>query len=309
VLLALFGATAGQAVVWYGGQFYALFFIEKILQVAAQEANLIVAAALLLGTPLFVVFGSLSDRIGRKPIILAGMVLAVVTYFPVFKGITHFANPALESAVAAHPVTVMADPADCSFQFDPVGKKTFSNSCDVAKTALAKAGVPYVNEAAPAGTVASVRLGNGDAARVVPSFRGEALAKADFKIAAESFSSALKQELKVAGYPAKADLTQVNYPMVVALCTWLMVLVAMVYGPIAAWLVELFPASVRYTSMSLPYHLGNGWFGGFLPTISFALVAASGNIYQGLWYPIIVAAISAVIGAFMLHETHRSRVV
>jgi MFS family permease len=296
-------------VVWYGGQFYALFFIEKILQVAAQEANLIVAAALLLGTPLFVVFGSLSDRIGRKPIILAGMVLAVVTYFPVFKGITHFANPALESAVAAHPVTVMADPADCSFQFDPVGKKTFSNSCDVAKTALAKAGVPYVNEAAPAGTVASVRLGNGDAARVVPSFRGEALAKADFKIAAESFSSALKQELKVAGYPAKADLTQVNYPMVVALCTWLMVLVAMVYGPIAAWLVELFPASVRYTSMSLPYHLGNGWFGGFLPTISFALVAASGNIYQGLWYPIIVAAISAVIGAFMLHETHRSRVV
>jgi MFS family permease len=309
VLLALFGATAGQAVVWYGGQFYALFFIEKILQVAAQEANLIVAAALLLGTPLFVVFGSLSDRIGRKPIILAGMVLAVVTYFPVFKGITHFANPALESAVAAHPVTVMADPADCSFQFDPVGKKTFSNSCDVAKTALAKAGVPYVNEAAPAGTVASVRLGNGDAARVVPSFRGEALAKADFKIAAESFSSALKQELKVAGYPAKADLTQVNYPMVVALCTWLMVLVAMVYGPIAAWLVELFPASVRYTSMSLPYHLGNGWFGGFLPTISFALVAASGNIYQGLWYPIIVAAISAVIGAFMLHETHRNRVL
>jgi MFS family permease len=309
VLLALFGATAGQAVVWYGGQFYALFFIEKILQVASQEANLIVAAALLLGTPLFVVFGSLSDRIGRKPIILAGMVLAVITYFPVFKGITHFANPALESAVAEHPVTVIADPADCSFQFDPVGKKTFSNSCDVAKTALAKAGVPYVNEAAPAGTVASVRLGNGDAARLVPSFRGEALAKADFKIAAESFNSALKQELKVAGYPAKADLAQVNYPMVVALCTWLMVLVAMVYGPIAAWLVELFPASVRYTSMSLPYHLGNGWFGGFLPTISFALVAASGNIYQGLWYPIIVAAISAVIGAFMLHETHRSRVV
>jgi MFS family permease len=309
VLLALFGATAGQAVVWYGGQFYALFFIEKILQVAAQEANLIVAAALLLGTPLFVVFGSLSDRIGRKPIILAGMVLAVITYFPVFKGITHFANPALESAVAEHPVTVIADPADCSFQFDPVGKKTFSNSCDVAKTALAKAGVPYVNEAAPAGTVASVRLGNGDAARLVPSFRGEALAKADFKTAAESFNSALKQELKVAGYPAKADLAQVNYPMVVALCTWLMVLVAMVYGPIAAWLVELFPASVRYTSMSLPYHLGNGWFGGFLPTISFALVAASGNIYQGLWYPIIVAAISAVIGAFMLHETHRSRVV
>ncbi len=309
VLLALFGATAGQAVVWYGGQFYALFFIEKILQVASQEANLIVAVALLLGTPLFVVFGALSDRIGRKPIVLAGMVLAVVTYFPVFKGITHFANPALESAVAAHPVTVVADPADCSFQFDPVGKKTFSNSCDVAKTALAKAGVPYVNEVAPAGMVASVRLGNGAEARVVPSFRGETMENTEFKPAAAAFGAALKQELQVAGYPAKADLAQVNYPMVVALCTWLMLLVAMVYGPIAAWLVELFPASVRYTSMSLPYHLGNGWFGGFLPTISFALVAASGNIYQGLWYPVIIAAVTAVIGAFTLHETHRSRVV
>jgi MFS family permease len=309
VLLALFGATAGQAVVWYGGQFYALFFIEKILQLASMQANLIVAAALLIGTPLFVVFGALSDRIGRKPIVLAGMVLAAVTYFPVFKGITHFANPALESAVALHPVTVLADPADCSFQFDPVGKKTFSNSCDVAKTALAKAGVPYVNEASPVGTVASVRIGVGSDAVVVPSFRGEDMPKTDFKPATETFGAALKQELKMAGYPGKADLTQVNYPMVVALCTWLMVLVAMVYGPIAAWLVELFPARVRYTSMSLPYHLGNGWFGGFLPTISFALVAASGNIYQGLWYPIIVAAITAVIGAFALHETHRSRVL
>jgi len=309
VLLALLGATAGQAVVWYGGQFYALFFIEKILQVASTQANLIVAAALLIGTPLFVVFGTFSDRVGRKPIVLAGMALAAVTYFPVFKGITHFANPALESAVALHPVTVVADPADCSFQFDPVGKKTFSNSCDVAKTALAKAGVPYVNEAAPVGTVASVRIGVGSDAVIVPSFRGEDMPKTDFKPATETFGAVLKQELKGAGYPGKADLTQVNYPMVVALCTWLMVLVAMVYGPIAAWLVELFPARVRYTSMSLPYHLGNGWFGGFLPTISFALVAASGNIYQGLWYPIIVAAVTAVIGAFALQETHRSRVL
>jgi nitrate/nitrite transporter NarK len=306
VLLALFGATAGQAVVWYGGQFYALFFLEKILQVAAQQANLIVAAALLIGTPLFVVFGAWSDRIGRKPIILAGMVLAVVTYFPVFKAMTHYANPALEAAVAQHPVTVVADPADCSFQFDPVGKKTFSNSCDVAKTALAKAGVPYTNEAAPAGTLATVRIGAGAEAKALPSFRGELLAKEEFKPAAEAFGAALKQELAAAGYPGKADLAQVNYPMVVALCTWLMVLVAMVYGPIAAWLVELFPARVRYTSMSLPYHLGNGWFGGFLPTISFALVAASGNIYQGLWYPVIVAAITALIGVFALHETHRT---
>jgi MFS family permease len=293
-------------VVWYGGQFYALFFLEKILQVAAQQANLIVAAALLIGTPLFVVFGAWSDRIGRKPIILAGMVLAVVTYFPVFKAMTHYANPALETAVAQHPVTVVADPADCSFQFDPVGKKTFSNSCDVAKTALAKAGVPYMNEAASAGTLATVRIGTGAEAKAVASFRGELLAKEEFKPAAEAFGAALKQELAAAGYPGKADLAQVNYPMVVALCTWLMVLVAMVYGPIAAWLVELFPARVRYTSMSLPYHLGNGWFGGFLPTISFALVAASGNIYQGLWYPVIVAAITALIGVFALHETHRT---
>lgn len=303
VLLALFGATAGQAVVWYGGQFYALFFLEKILQVDAKAANLVIAAALLIGTPFFVVFGALSDRIGRKPIIMAGCVLAAITYFPVFQGLTHFANPALERAVASAPVTVLADPADCSFQFDPVGRKVFTQSCDVVKSALAKTGVPYSNEAAPAGSVARVRIGNGDTAVMLDAFPGSSLGKAEFKTANDTFTAQLKGVLATAGYPAKANMNEVNYPMVIALCTYLVILVTMVYGPIAAWLVELFPTRIRYTSMSLPYHIGNGWFGGFLPVTSFAIVAATGNIYNGLWYPIVVAVMTAVIGTFFLKET------
>lgn len=303
VLLALFGATAGQAVVWYGGQFYALFFLEKILQVDAKAANLIIAAALLIGTPFFVVFGSLSDRIGRKSIIMAGCILAALTYFSVFKGLTHFANPALERAVASAPVTVIADPEDCSFQFDPVGRKAFTQSCDVAKSVLAKTGVPYTNEVAPAGSVARVRIGSGDGAVMIDSFAGDTLAKPEFKTANDGFTAKLKGALTTAGYPAKANMAEVNYPMVIALCTYLVILVTMVYGPIAAWLVELFPTRIRYTSMSLPYHIGNGWFGGFLPVTSFAIVAATGNIYNGLWYPIVVAVMTAVIGTLFLRET------
>lgn len=303
VLLALFGATAGQAVVWYGGQFYALFFIEKILQVEAQAANLVIAAALILGTPFFIVFGSLSDRVGRKPVVLGGCLLAALTYFPVFKAITHYANPALESAVANAPVTVFADPADCSVQFDPVGRKTFTSSCDVAKSALARAGVPYSNEAAPAGTTAEVRLGEGAGATRIASFAGSALSADSFKAAQKDFGARLRTSLDAAGYPPKADMSAVNYPMLVLMCTWLVILVTMVYGPIAAWLVELFPTRIRYTAMSLPYHIGNGWFGGFLPVTSFAIVAATGNIYNGLWYPIIVALMSVVIGGLFLRET------
>ncbi len=303
VLLALLGATAGQAVVWYGGQFYALFFLEKILQVDAKAANLIIAAALVIGTPFFIVFGALSDRIGRKSIVMAGCILAVLTYFPTFKGLTHFANPALERAVETAPVAVIADPADCSFQFDPVGKKAFTSSCDVAKSYLAKAGVPYENEAGAPGSVASVRIGAGDTGHVVQSFAGGQLPKADFKPAADAFAANLKAALNTAGYPAKADMTQLNYPMVIVLCTYLVILVTMVYGPIAAWLVELFPTRIRYTSMSLPYHIGNGWFGGFLPVTSFAIVAATGDIYNGLWYPIVIAAMTAVIGTLFLRET------
>jgi MFS family permease len=303
VLLALFGATAGQAVVWYGGQFYALFFLEKILQVDATAANLIIAAALVIGTPFFVVFGALSDRIGRKKIVMAGCILAVFTYFPVFKGLTHFANPALELAVATAPVTVIADPADCSFQFDPVGRKAFTKSCDVAKSHLAKAGVPYENEVGPAGSAAQVRIGVAASAVHVDSFAGSSLTKADFKAASDAFGARMKAELDAAGYPPKADMTQLNYVMVIVLCTYLVILVTMVYGPIAAWLVELFPTRIRYTSMSLPYHIGNGWFGGFLPVTSFAIVAATGDIYNGLWYPIIVAAMTVVIGSLFLRET------
>jgi MFS family permease len=303
VILALFGATAGQAVVWYGGQFYALFFIEKILQVDSKAANLIIAAALLIGTPFFVVFGSLSDRVGRKTVIMAGCVLAALTYFPVFKGLTHYANPALEAAVATRPVTVVADPADCSFQFDPVGKKAFTTSCDVAKGALAKAGVPYRSETGPAGSVTRLRVGDGSLATYVESFAGNTLPKAQFKPAAEDFSKRLKAALTSAGYPPKADMSRLNYPMVILLCAYLVLLVTMVYGPIAAWLVELFPTRIRYTSMSLPYHIGNGWFGGFLPVTSFAIVAATGDIYKGLWYPVSVAVLTAVIGTLFLRET------
>jgi MFS family permease len=303
VLLALVGATAGQAVVWYGGQFYALFFLEKVLQVESADANLMIAAGLAIGTPFFVVFGILSDRIGRKPVVMAGCVLAALTYFPAFKALTHFANPALDAAVATSPVTVLADPAQCSFQFDPVGKKTFSRSCDVAKAALSTAGVPYVNEAAPVGSVASVLIGQGAAAARIESFEGTALSKVDFKTATDAFRANLKTGLVAAGYPAKADPARVNRPMVILVCTYLVLLVTMVYGPIAAWLVEMFPTRIRYTSMSLPYHIGNGWFGGFLPVTSFAIVAATGDIYRGLWYPVVVASITAVVGTLFLRET------
>lgn len=306
VLLALFGATAGQAVVWYAGQFYALFFLERTLQLEAASANLILIAALLIGTPFFVVFGALSDRIGRKTLVMTGCLLAVLTYFPTFKAITHYANPALERAVATAPVVVVADPARCSLQFDPVGKAAFRESCDVAKTALARAGVPYRNEAATAGATALVRIGTGATAVTVPAFEGGALDATAFKAATGDFGKQLRGALDTAGYPPRADMSQVNYPMVIALCAWLVILVTLVYGPIAAWLVELFPTRIRYTSMSLPYHIGNGWFGGFLPVTSFAIVAATGDIYAGLWYPIVVALMTLVIGGLFLRDTHRS---
>jgi MFS family permease len=303
VLLALFGATAGQAVVWYGGQFYALFFLEKVLQVESQAANLMIAAALVIGTPFFVVFGILSDKIGRKPIVLGGCVLAALTYFPAFEALTRYANPALQAAQESAPVVVVADPNDCSFQFDPVGKTVFNRSCDIAKAALAKAGVSYANQSAAAGSIAQIRIGAGTSATYVQSFDGATLDKPQFKSSSEEFATTLRASLTGAGYPAKTDMSQLNYAMVIAICTYLVILVTMVYGPIAAWLVELFPAQIRYTSMSLPYHIGNGWFGGFLPVTSFAIVAATGNIYNGLWYPVVVAAATALIGFFFLPET------
>jgi MFS family permease len=299
VLLALFGLTAGQAVVWYTGQFYALFFLTKTLKVADTAANIYIAIALLIATPFFVIFGTLSDKIGRKPIIMAGCLLAALTYFPIFKALTHYANPTLESAQQNAPVVVIADPQTCSFQFDPVGKARFSSSCDIVKSFLAKNSVNYSNENAEAGSVASVKIGE----VVLTSFEGGSLGKDEFKQRSDVFNAELSAAIKTAGYPAKADPAQIDTVMVIALLAILVIYVTMVYGPIAAILVELFPTRIRYTSMSLPYHIGNGWFGGFLPTTAFAMVAATGNIYYGLWYPIIVAVITLVIGLLFIRET------
>ena len=298
VLIALIGLAAGQAVVWYTGQFYALFFLEKILKVDGGLTNILVAIALLLATPFFVFWGWLSDKVGRKPIILGGCLIAALTYFPLFGALTQAANPQLAAATASSPVTVYADPADCNLQFDPVGKTVFNQSCDLAKSYLAKAGVTYSNLAAPAGTVAEVRIGS----VAIPGFRGDALAPADFAARKKTWDAGLGTALAAAGYPAKADSALVNKPLVVAILFVLVFYVTMVYGPIAAALVEMFPTNIRYTSMSLPYHIGNGWFGGFLPTTAFAMVAATGNIYYGLWYPVVIAVATAVLGFLLVKE-------
>ncbi len=297
-LQALFGLAAGNAVVWYASQFYALFFLEKTLKVDGALTNTLVAIALLLATPFFVVFGWLSDKVGRKPLILLGFALAALTYFPIFKALTVAANPDLAAASARAPVVVVADPATCHFQFDPIGKQTFSTGCDVAKGVLASAGVTYSNLAAPTGTPAVIRIGS----KTVASLEGGALPKAQFKGAKDAWSKTFAGELKAAGYPLKADPAKVDKPKVVALLWLLVIYATLVYGPYAAALVEMFPARIRYTSMSLPYHIGNGWFGGFLPTTAFAMVAATGNIYYGLWYPITVAAVTFVIGLLFVKE-------
>jgi MFS family permease len=285
-ILALLGATAGEAVVWYGGQFYALFFLTVTLKVSAVTGQILIALALLLGTPFFIVFGWLSDRIGRKPIILTGFLLAAATYFPIFQGITHFANPALEQALNSAPVTVIADPNECSFQLKLTGTETFTTSCDIAKSALVARSVNYQNQAAPSGTVAQVKVGD----QVIPANT-------------PNFATVLGQAITAHGYPAAADPTQISYVPTVLLLTVLVIYVTLVYAPIAAWLVELFPTRIRYSGLSLPYHIGNGWFGGFLPATAFAIVAATGDIYSGLWYPVVVASVSLVIGLIFLPET------
>ncbi|AVS82636.1 MFS transporter [Paracidovorax avenae] len=299
VILALIGLTAGQAVVWYTGQFYALFFLTQQLKVDAVTANLMIAAALLIGTPFFVVFGSLSDKIGRKPIIMLGCVLAVLTYFPVFKALTEAANPDLAAAQAKNKVVIVADPAECSFQFNPTGTAKFTSSCDVAKQVLAASSVSYDNEAAPAGTPAVIKIGQ----TTIPSYAARGLSAEDAKAKDAAFKKAVAETLKADGYPAKADPAKMNKVMMIVILTYLVLLVTMVYGPIAAMLVEMFPTRIRYTSMSLPYHIGNGWFGGLLPTMSFAIVAQTGNMYNGLWYPIIIAGITAIIGTLFIRET------
>jgi MFS family permease len=285
-LAALFGATAGEAVVWYGGQFYALFFLTQTLKVPAVTAWILIVVSLAIGTPCFILFGWLSDKIGRKPIMLAGFALAVITYFPIFQGITHYANPKLEDALSAAPVVVTADPNQCSFQFKATGTETFTTACDIIKSTLVNLSVNYENVKAPAGTKASVKI-------------GDTQLNADTPNLPVAIAAAVKNH----GYPASADPNDINYPMTVLLLAILVVYVTMVYGPIAAWLVELFPTRIRYSGLSLPYHIGNGWFGGFLPATVFAIVAATGNIYSGLWYPIVIAAMSFVVGLIFLPET------
>ncbi|NIX76626.1 MFS transporter [Microvirga terricola] len=299
-LLALFGLVAGQGVVWYTGQFYALFFLQSILKVDGYTANLLIAWSLLLGTAFFVFFGWLSDKIGRKPIILAGCLIAALTYFPLFKQIATLANPALETAVENVKVTVVADPADCGNLFNPVGTRVFTSSCDLARDHLAKSSVKYSTEAGPAGQPAKVRIGSTEVAF-------------DAAKAADS-QKAVTAALQAAGYPKAGDaqIVKMTHPFdlfrpqvagIVGLLFVLVIFVTMVYGPIAAALVELFPTRIRYSGMSLPYHIGNGWFGGLLPATAFAMVAQTGDIYYGLWYPIVIALMTFVVGLMFVPET------
>jgi MFS family permease len=299
VILALIGLTAGQAVVWYSGQFYALFFLTQALKVDGATANIMVAISLIIGTPFFLVFGAWSDKIGRKPIIMAGCLLAVVTYFPVFTALTKAANPDLAAAQAANKVVVTSDDNECSFQFNPTGTVKFTSSCDIAKQVLAGASVSYENAPGAAGAPATIKIGE----TVIASYASKGLPAAEAKAKGDAFKKDVATALKAAGYPVKADMAKFDKLTVIAILTYLVILVTMVYGPIAAMLVEMFPTRIRYTSMSLPYHIGNGWFGGLLPTTAFAIVAQTGNMYNGLWYPIIVAGMTFVVGMIFVKET------
>jgi len=285
VALALLGATAGQGVVWYTGQFYALFFIQIYLKLDFIPTYTLIGLSLLIGTPFFLVFGALSDRIGRKKIILAGCLIAAITYFPLFKGLTHYINPALEEYQQKTPISVAA--SDCNFHIF-IGPWSRQTACDRAKDFLGKAGLSFTSTPAVEGKDVVTKIGNIELQGWDPA----------------KYAAALKET----GYPPKADMSRVNWFMAELILVIMVIYVTMVYGPIAAFLVELFPARIRYTSMSLPYHIGNGWFGGMLPLLATAIVAAAGNIYQGLWYPIIVAVMSVVIGGLFVRETRHIRI-
>ncbi|NNA55602.1 MFS transporter [Pseudomonas koreensis] len=283
VLIALFSINAGQAVTFYAAQFYVLFFLTQFLKMDPAVANSLLIISVVIGAPFFIFFGWLSDKVGRKPALMLGLLLATALYFPIFKSLAHYANPAIDQASRQAPITVLADPATCTFQFDPVGKAKFDSPCDKVKTFLVKQGLPYTSAAAPAGSGVQVSIG-------------------DMKIDGYD-ESALRGAVTLAGYPQQADLQQINKPMIVALIVALIIISAMCYGPLAALMVELFPTRIRYTSMSLPYHIGNGWFGGFLPTVSFALVVYTGDIFYGLWYPVLITGVSLVVGMICLRET------
>jgi len=299
-LIALFGLTAGQAVIWYGGQFYARIFLVNTLKVPANTADIALIIALAIATAGFVFFGWLSDRIGRKPIIMAGCLLGAVTYHYAFSLLTTAANPALEKALASAPVTVTADPADCHVLFDPVGGRVFTSSCDVARNALIASSVNFKMENGAPGSLAKVTVGS----KSFDAVNGNGADPKTFAAQRTAFNTAVTAAVGEAGYPVKgANPAAINMPMLIIVLTYLALLVTMVYGPIAAALVELFPTRIRYSSMSLPYHIGNGWFGGFLPPIAVALVAATGNIYAGLWYPIGIAAMTFIVGMIFVPET------
>lgn len=297
VILALVGLTAGQAVVWYTGQFYALFFLTNTLKIDNTTANLMIAASLVIGTPFFIVFGALSDKIGRKPIIMAGCLIAALTYFPLFKALTEAANPALAAAQSANKIIVTANPSECSFQFNPTGVAKFTTSCDIAKQVLAANSASY--ETIVGDGRATIAIGN----TIIDSYSSSGLVAADAKVKKAAFEKSVTSALAAAGYPAKADPEKINMPVAILILSILVIFVTMVYGPIAAMLVEMFPTRIRYTSMSLPYHIGNGWFGGLLPATGVAIVAQTGNMYNGLWYPIIVASVTFVIGMLFVKET------
>ncbi|RWM17973.1 MAG: MFS transporter [Mesorhizobium sp.] len=301
ILIALFGVVAGQSVIWYSGQFYTLFFLTQTLKVDAVTASLLIGVALVVGTPIILFCGWLSDRIGRKPILVTGFLLAAVFYMPLFGQLTTALNPRLAAAIASAPVVVVADPETCSFQFNPVGTAAFKSSCDIAKSYLAKASVNYTNRSAASGETAYIQIGN----QRIDSFEASEMDAATLKARTAEFTKLLSEKLTDVGYPSKADPMEIDYVTTLAVLFCLVALVAMVYGPLAATLVELFPTKIRYTAMSLPYHLGNGWFGGFLPTMAFAMVAATGDIYYGLWYPIVIAAFSFVVAVFFLPETSK----
>jgi MFS family permease len=300
VLIALFGLVAGQAVSFYVSTFYILFFLDRVLKVDGLTANTLVAWALLIGGPFYVFFGWLSDRVGRKPVLMAGLALSALLCMPLFHALSAAANPALSAAKKSAPVIVYADPADCTLQFDPIGKKKYdANSCDIAKSFLTRAGVSYRNAKLPAGSVARIEVGDIEVTAPNPDF----LDSNDKNASIAAFAESMKGALAAAGYPDKADPAAMNKPLIVAIIAFFVAIQTMSYGPLAATLVELFPARIRYTSMSLPYHIGNGWFGGFLPTTAFAIVAATGDIFAGLWYPVIVAGATFVIGVLFLPET------
>lgn len=298
VLLGLV-IVAGQAVIGYTGEFYVMFFLTQTLHVDSATANVLMMASLLISVPIFICAGALSDRIGRKPLIVGGCLIAALSFFPLFKALTFYVNPALAEAQQRAPITVTADATECSFQFNPVGSAKFTSSCDIAKSALARRGLSYDNQTGASGQGAVIRVGDA----TVAAYNGNAK---DAKAAAAAFDAALTQALHREGYPDKADAAAINYPMTILILVVLMVFVTMTYGPIAAMLVEMFPTQIRYTSMSLPINVGNGWFGGLLPATAFAIVAAEGNIYSGLWYPVIIAAIAGIVGLLALKETHRN---